>query len=440
MPSLKEPIVGFLQAARRAGLRVSVAESLDAFAALETVGYADRALLKETLGLVLAKTIPEKFVFDACFERYFQRDGLLQLPPGAASPPGDLSPLARLLLAGDRAGLATALERAAAEVGVGGIRLFTQTGSFTQRVLDRMGVEALLRDIARLREGGGEGRETADALERGREYLRAAVRALVQQALDLTAQAESARWNDDPRNVSRFVNLERKDLERMRVVVRAMAKRIAARYGSNRRRRRRGFLDVRGTLRRNMGYDGVPFVTVWKRRKIEKPRVMVLCDVSGSVAAVAQFLLLFLYSLSEVVSDIRSFAFSSHLIEVSETLERMTVEDAVAKIVADIGFRSSDYGRSLRDFEAGWMDKVNRKTTVIIMGDARSNFTAPRVEVMRALYERAKRVVWLNPESPWSWNVGDSEMRRYATYCHDVREFSRLRDLELLVKDLTAAR
>jgi uncharacterized protein with von Willebrand factor type A (vWA) domain len=219
-----------------------------------------------------------------------------------------------------------------------------------------------------------------------------------------------------------------------------MAKRIATRYGRNRRRRRRGFLDVRGTLRRNMGYDGVPFVTVWKRRKIEKPRVMVLCDVSGSVAAVAQFLLLFLYSLNEVVSDIRSFAFSSHLIEVSETLERMTIEDAVAKIVADIGFRSSDYGRSLRDFAAGWMDKVDRRTTVIIMGDARSNFTAPRVEVMRALYERAKRVVWLNPESPWSWNVGDSEMRRYATYCHDVREFSRLRDLELLVKDLTAVR
>jgi uncharacterized protein with von Willebrand factor type A (vWA) domain len=440
MPSLKEPIVGFLQAARRAGLRISVAESLDAFAALEAVGYADRALLKETLGLVLAKTIPEKFVFDACFERYFRRDGLFELPRVTAAPAGDLSPLARLLLAGDRAGLATALERAAAEVGVGGIRLFTQTGSFTARVLDRMGVEALLRDIARLREGGGEGGETADALERGREYLRAAVRAFVQQALDLTAQADAERWNDDPRSASRFVNLERKDLERMRVVVRAMAKRIATRHGRNRRRRRRGFLDVRGTLRRNMGHDGVPFVTVWKRRKIEKPRVMVLCDVSGSVAAVAQFLLLFLYSLSEVVSDIRSFAFSSHLIEISETLERMTIEDAVAKIVADIGFRSSDYGRSLRDFAAGWMDKVDRKTTVIIMGDARSNFTAPRVEVMRALYERAKRVVWLNPESPWSWNVGDSEMRRYATYCHDVREFSRLRDLELLVKDLTAAR
>jgi len=398
-------------------------------------------MLKDALGFVLAKSADEKLVYEACFERYFHRDGFTELPrdPDAAGLLDDplLSELARMLLAGDRAGLAEALERAAAEAGVAGIRLFTQTGTFTLRILERMGADSLARDIARLREAGDDA--TAERLERGREFLRAAVRALVEQNLDLGARSGLPRFGDT-RTAGRFANLDRREIERMRVVVRTMAKRIASRYGSSRRRRRRGFLDVRGTLRRNMGHDGVPFVTIWKRRKLTKPRVLVLCDVSGSVAAAAQFLLLFLYSLTEVVSDIRSFAFSSHLIDVSETLESSPVEEAVAKIVHDIGFRSSDYGRSLRDFARGWMDRVDRRTTVIIMGDARSNYTDPSIAVMKTLFARAKRVVWLNPESRWSWGIGDSEMLRYATYCHVVREFSRLHDLELLVKDLTVTR
>ncbi|HEY4440927.1 MAG TPA: VWA domain-containing protein [Candidatus Elarobacter sp.] len=438
MASAVSPMVGFLQAARRAGLRVSVAESLDALRTVETVGYDDRALLKDALGLTIAKSADEKRLFDLCFERYFNRDGVFDLPPPPADDTLDdplLSGLARMLLSGDRAALTDALERAGIAAGVSDIRLFTQTGGFVQRILERLGGEGLGRDIERLREAGRI--ETAELLARLRDALRAAIRALVERNLDLSARPD-ANFGE-ARSAGRFSSLDRREIERMRVAVRVMAKRIASRYGSSRRRRRRGFLDVRATLRANMGHDGVPFITHWRRRKIEKPRVMVLCDVSGSVAAAAQFLLLFLYSMHEVVSDIHAFAFSSHLIDVSETLEREPVERAVQTIVQAIGFRSTDYGRSLRDFAKGWMDRVDRRTTVIVMGDARSNYTDPSIGVMRTLYARAKRVVWLNPESRWSWGLGDSEMLRYATYCHVVREFSRLRDLELLAKELTVA-
>ena len=144
----------------------------------------------------------------------------------------------------------------------------------------------------------------------------------------------------------------------MRVLVRAMAKRLAARYAKTRRRRLRGQLDVRRTLRRNMGWGGIPFLTVWKQKRIEKPRVMVLCDVSGSVAAMAQFLLMFLYALNEALKDIRSFAFAGSLIEVSDILESEPIEAAIAKIMQTIGFGSSNYGNSLADFEDGWMRYV----------------------------------------------------------------------------------
>jgi hypothetical protein len=222
----------------------------------------------------------------------------------------------------------------------------------------------------------------------------------------------------------------------MRIVVRALAQRLATRYGRNRKRKRRGHLDVRRTLRRNMAYGGVPFHTFWKSRKIEKPRVMVLCDVSGSVATVAQFLLFFLYSLNEALSDIRSFAFAGNLVEVSHILEHETIENAVKRIMDEIGFGSSNYGTSLADFEAGWLGRLDGKTTVIVMGDARGNNTDPRTDIMKRIFERSKRVIWLNPEYRSAWGTGDSDMYRYAPYCHVATVCNTVRHLDLVMNEL----
>jgi len=113
------------------------------------------------------------------------------------------------------------------------------------------------------------------------------------------------------RNV-RLSQLDRRDMDRMRTLVREMAKQIATRYSRKRWQARRGHLDTRRTLRRNMSFDSIPFHTIWKRTRIDRPTVMALCDVSGSVAAVSRFLLMFLYSLTDVLSGIHSFAFSNH--------------------------------------------------------------------------------------------------------------------------------
>jgi uncharacterized protein with von Willebrand factor type A (vWA) domain len=215
-----------------------------------------------------------------------------------------------------------------------------------------------------------------------------------------------------------------------------MARRLAARYAKTRRRRLRGQLDVRRTLRRNMGWGGVPFVTVWKQKRIEKPRVMVLCDVSGSVAAMAQFLLMFLYALNEALKDIRSFAFASSLMEVSDILESEPIEAAIAKIMQAIGFGSSNYGNSLADFEDGWERYVSNKTTIIILGDARGNRTDPRTDIMQRLSQRAKRIIWLNPEFRSAWGTGDSDMFRYSPYCNVVTVCNTLRHLERVATDL----
>ena len=345
--------------------------------------------------------------------------------------------LGSLLASDDRAALATAMEQAARDAGIENIRFFTQKNLYARRILDRMGLRALERDMEAMRQTGTpEGLGRAQFLEGKVEALRDSVRDFVERNLLLFAKGDTEKFREELLKSARFSNLERRDLDRMRVLVRQMAKKLAARYAKTRRRRLRGQLDTRRTLRRNMGWGGVPFITVWKQKRIEKPRVMVLCDVSGSVAAMAQFLLMFMYAVNEALSDIRSFAFAGSLIEVSEILEKEPVEDAITRIMSLIGFGSSNYGNSFADFEDGWMKFVTNKTTVIILGDARGNRTDPRTEIIGRLSQRSKRIIWLNPEYRSAWGTGDSDMYRYAPFCNLVTVCNTLRQLERVISDI----
>ena len=337
----------------------------------------------------------------------------------------------------DRAALATAMEQAAREAGLENIRFFTQRNLYGRRILDRMGLRVLDREMEAMRQSGTpEGLGRAQVLEGRVEALRDAVRDFVERNLLLFARGETEKFREELLKSARLSNLERRDMDRMRVLVRQMAKKLAARYAKTRRRRLRGQLDTRRTLRRNMAWGGIPFITVWKQKRIEKPRVMVLCDVSGSVAAMSQFLLMFVYAINEALSDIRSFAFAGSLIEVSEVLEKQPVEEAITKIMSLIGFGSSNYGNSLADFEDAWMRFVTNKTTIIILGDARGNRTDPRTDIIGRLSLRSKRIIWLNPEYRSSWGVGDSDMARYAPLCNLVLVCNTLRHLERAISDI----
>ncbi len=443
-PVASEPLRRFLQVARGAGLRVSAAEGIDAARALDVIGYGDRAALRDTLGLVLAKTPDEKALYHEAFDLYFRHEALAGTSDQdtddgneTAPPTENASGLGELLTTDDRAGLATAMEAAGREAGVQNIRFFTQKNLYARRILVGMGLRGVESEIEMLRASGTpEDADRAGRLETRIKRLRESVRDLVERNMLLHARGDNEQFREELLLSARLSNIDRRDLDRMRVLVRQMAKKLAARYAKTRRRRLRGQLDIRRTLRKNMGWDGIPFVTVWKQKRIEKPRVMVLCDVSGSVAAMAQFLLMFLYALNEALSDIRSFAYSGSLIEVSETLEKEPVEQAIVKIMETIGWGSSNYGNAFADFEDGWMDFVTNKTTLIILGDARGNRNDPRTDIMARLSQRAKRIIWLNPEYHTLWGTGDSDMPRYAPFCNLLTECSSLRHLERAISGI----
>ena len=222
----------------------------------------------------------------------------------------------------------------------------------------------------------------------------------------------------------------------MEALVRRMAKRLATRYARKRHRARKGRLDARKTIRKSMGHDGLPFEIIWKRQTIEKPKIAVLCDVSRSVAAAAQFLLLFLYSLHDVVERLDAFAFSDRLVGVNDLLADETVDDAITLILARVGFRPTDYGRALADFCALHEAKLDHRTTVIVLGDGRTNYADPRLDLVRRINERARAVIWLNPEPETYWGQGDSKMDAYRRFCHVAKTCGTLQQLQSIIEQV----
>lgn len=446
---MQQTLENFFRALRAAEIPVSPAEAIDAHRTVESVGYGDRTLLRDALCITLAKSGEETEKFDACFDMFFAREEFRDDGEAAGEGDSELSAdgvppellqtdLMRLLAARDAEGLAQRMEEAAAEVGAANIRYVTQRGLLVRRILDRMGLRDLEAAIRALNQDADNpsAAEAARGLNAARQGLFREVRQYIDRQFELYGRPYGEQLREEFLAETALSAVEQRDFERMRKLVRKMAKKLATRYNRRRKKTRRGVLDVRRTLRRNMAHDGIPFDTVWKQTKIERPRIVVICDVSRSVAAAARFLLLFLYSLNEVIATLRAFAFSDHLTEVSDIIEDKEVEVAIPEILDKIGFRPTDYGQSFADFEEDYADAIDRKTTVIILGDARSNNGDPRLDLMRWLHDRSKSVIWLNPEPETFWGTGDSEMLRYRPFCHVARLCRTVKDLEWIIDDV----
>ena len=338
---------------------------------------------------------------------------------------------------GNELEIGAAINSAGRQVNVHEIEVFTQKGVYTRRIMEAMGNAELQQEIAGLNDSGSVSeRRLGQDLAHRRDWLRERVRDFVEHQFLLHADVTGRRLREDLLRNVRLSGLEHRHHRLIQEIVRRMARRLVSAYSHRRKVFRRGQLHVPRTLRRNMKYDDAIFDLEWKSAKIDRPRVFAICDVSGSVAAYARFMLIFLYSLDEVLPKVRSFAFSSDLGEVSDLFARNAVEDAIALTLHQYGSGSTDYGQAFADFRKLCVDDIDRRATVIILGDARNNYGDARTDVLKELYDRAKRVIWLNPEPRSLWNTGDSEMRHYAPYCHQVDECGTLAQLERFVSRL----
>ncbi len=472
-------LVSFINVLRSHDVRISPAETLDAVQVITTLGYEDRGQLRSGLSLALAKTAEEKVTFNRCFDQFFS----YQLPesaereaanseeavdsiPGAdpaeleaaeaalqqmdgegaetrldlegelagdAALAGELDlPIMDMLRNDDRNALALAIARAGDAAGLPEIQMFTQKGQFTRRILDELGEAHIRSAIVELENRGSD---ALGELQGYRDRLRELVRDHVEREYLLHAQGRNQQFMDDVLAKARLSHIEHHYLHRVQDLVRRMAKKLAARHSRRRKVTKRGQLNMAKTLRRGIAHEGVLFNLYWKSTKKQRPQILAVCDVSGSVSAYAKFLLMFLYSLYDVLPRVRSFAFSNRLGEVSELFDQHTVEKAVELVNWQYG-GATDYGASLMDFAQLALDDIDSQTTVIILGDARNNNGDPRLDVMQSIYARARQVIWLNPESRPMWGSGDSEMPRYLSCCHFAAECSSLAHLERIVDRL----
>lgn len=488
---LNSTLVDFVKVLRNADIKVSPAETLDAMECMDVVGVQDRDFLRDSLSMVLAKNPEEKEAFFDCFERFFTIDKLSasndesldessddfqdddgEFNPGenqsqsqqddgkgggnggggGSASGGDesgegtedqvadlqaQSELGKLLTEGSRTDQTIAMVEAGRAVEVNQIVVFTQKGLYTRKIMDQMGLKGLNEEITDLQnEGGQVEKALANKLGRAREHLRERVRDYVEKQFFLHADEKGKELMEELLRKVKLSSLEKRNFKDVQEIVFKMAKKLISVHSKRRKTTKRGQLDIRKTLRHNMQYDGMFFDLKWKASKVDRPKVMCICDVSGSVSNYSRFLLMFLYSLSEVLPKVRSFAFSSDLGEVTKLFENAGLEEAMARTMRDYGNGATDYGQMLQDFESHVMKDVDNKTTIIVLGDARNNYGDPKSEILKEMYDKSKQVIWLNPEPKSSWTVGDAEMKRYAPCCHQTEVCNSLTHLERVVSNL----
>ena len=299
-------------------------------------------------------------------------------------------------------------------------------------MLDALGEQALRDAAVELESTEPAAFEAVQAL---REQLRNKVRDRVDRAYMVHASGDAEDMLDEALSNMSLGNVDQHHRARLKRLLEKMTRKLAARHGRIRKRVKRGQLAVPPTLRKAMATDGVPFKPQWRKSLRRKPQILILCDVSGSVAAYAKFLLLFVHSLQDILPRTRSFAFSSNLGEVTETLRALPVETAIERVNLKYG-GATDYARAFEDFADLAMADINRVTTVIVLGDARNNNTDPRLDLLAEIRSKCRQLIWLNPESQRSWSTGDSEMAGVMRNCDVAAECSTLKQLERVIDTL----
>ncbi len=441
-------LLSLIEVARRAGVRISPAETLDAQRAAMAIGLEHRQDLRAALAATLVKREDERPAFDRAFDAFFAPTDVF-----AAGADIDERERAELLRRIEAAGgsslialmqggaeLERRIDAAMREAEVDEMQSPMQVGLYSLRALERLGVPEMQRELGSVRADlGSDSDALADSLAHSIDALRRHVRARVRENFERKNPERLRRHRAERLEREALSALSKDEVDQMSIEVARLGRLLRDRMERERRRARRGRLDVRATVRASMRTGGVPFAPVFRRRRRDRPKLVVLCDVSDSVRAAARFLLMLVYTMHEAFARTRSFVFVRELGEATPLFETYSPEEAIHRAFAgDVVSvaANSDYGHVLEQLVAQHLDAIDRRTTILILGDARTNYLDPRLDALAAIQRRAARIVWLNPEPRASWGFGDSEMKRYLHFCTFAASVRSLAELRAAVERL----
>ncbi len=448
-----------LWAARRDGVPIAPSQALRAAEATRLVGWDDPTALRDALVATVCTSRADAVRFRRVFAAFFRADGahpgdLFDRLRARGFTPDELGALRELLeavrersgQAGDAGALRALsghpgeLDHLLAAAGVRRVMAGVQprtVGFVAHRVAEAIGIPRAASGDARvarvLREALGEDRGGALASALAEEVLglHARVRARVEAAAR-REQPEEGAPRPGPRDVP-FGELTPEEAVAVRQAVRSLAEKLRGADRVRRKRAHRGRIDLRRTLRRALATGGVPFRPARRARRRDRPRIVMLCDVSESVRAASRFLLELVAAVQELWADARSFVFVSEVAETTQLFREGTTQGALRAIASGAVVslaHDSNYERALRGFWDDVHRDVDRRTTVVLLGDGRTNHHGDAAEVVARLRHRAGRVLWLCPEPPSRWGSGDSAMPRYAAASTEVLPARTARELE----------
>ena len=469
----------FIVELRKAGLPVSLTENLDAMEAVTHIPIEDREAFKYALGATLVKNHAHWKAFEVVFEVYFSlrgpeydviregddavpgEDGEFAPGEGQQSQGGgggmqSLTPeqlaemLFKALMNGDASMLAALARQAVTRFAgmepgrpVGGTYYLYRTlrnlelDDLLEQLMEASREEAP-EDLTSLEERL-ERDEFSDRIEQLKREIEAEIRRRLVADRGIDAMAKTLR-KPLPEDID-FMHASREELANLRKAIYPLTRKLAARLARKRRHGRKGALDFRSTMRHSLSYGGVPAELKFRYPSPSKPEVMVVADISGSVAAFARFTLHLVYAISNQFSKVRSYVFIDGLDEVTRFFDGVEdIGEAVHRVntEADVVWVDghSDYGHAFGVFWERFNRDVGPKTTVLILGDARNNYHASQSWILKEVQHKARKVYWLNPEPRAYWDTGDSIVGEYGNHCDGVFEVRNLRQLERFVENL----
>jgi uncharacterized protein with von Willebrand factor type A (vWA) domain len=452
---------------RRRGLPVAPPEVMDAARALELVGLDDRNLVQAALAATLVKKESLRPTFDEVFRQFFDphhatpidlfdrlrladhggfTDEEIAALKEALAAHANGAMLGALMGAGGGGELTRLLRRPDVARALEGLASPMQIGFFTQRAMEQVGLGKAQAGLALLRATlraslGDRGDALADALERELDRARHEVRAHIRSELDRRSLGRTAESKRRRLEHTAFTSLSDAEVEEVRASVRRLAEKLRGKARVRRKRARRGAIDLRSTIRLSWRTAGVPMVPMRRRKRRDRPRLIVLCDVSDSVRLAARFMLELVYALQELFSGTRSYVFVSELGEVTDLMKRDLVSGALSRIFAGEAVSlasNSNYGAVFVEFHRQYLAAVDRRSTVVIIGDGRNNYQPDEGWVLADLRRRARALLWINPERRGAWAIGDSAMNKYAPHCTRILEVACASELEEAARALIA--
>lgn len=458
---MESRILQLIAALRASGVRVSLAESAEAFSAVDLMGIQHRDHFRLSLRATLIKDVRDLPIFDKLFPLFF---GSGEPPMMGGNPTDDMTPEEAQMLAEAMREFAQSLrqrmqrlmngeqlskqelEQLAQMVGLNQVDDLRYQEWMAQRMMRALAFPEVREALRELMEQLAQMGMSKERLEQMREMIQQNMQGLEQQIKQFAGERIAENLSEQPpgESVDNLMNRpfnaladdEKKILQRE---VKRLAAALRTRIALRQKRAKTGQLDPKSTIRTNLKYHGVP-MEIKYRNRIRKPKIVVICDISTSMRFCSELMLSFLFALQGQIRKTHAFAFINHLEFISDEFNGSNADEAVASVLWKMpsGHYNTDLGWSLNDFQNEYLDTLNGQTTLIIVGDGRNNYNDPRVDIFSMMTRRAARTIWLNPEPPLMWH-GDSDMAKYAPLCDNVLKVGTLKELVSAVDTFLSA-